>query len=542
MKGKLKMKTKIIYSSLLMVIFLFTFSSCNKNRIAESSTGSAGKVFSTDSVYSDEYIINENLLFNNAQGRTVGSNMENAYEHITGENMDDNYTYEEEKILNENPFSEDVSLDAFESSLASDGKFVSVTQDEIDPDNNVSGETVNCDEDLYVNVIWIPNSNYVYANWNPYTNGRWVLTKYGWTWKSFYRWKSTYHYGRWWYSHRYGWVWSPGRRWAPAWVIWGHHKHYIGWHPISPRIHIHKKGPVTPIIPRKNQNGWVIVKKSDFTKTINISNVIPDNKKITILKNTSTTITLKQENNTFYNENTKIYSKPKIQVKPDEPKTVKQIITKKNTYDENTSPVSNNKQKNITPVSSTNKQNSTAPVNNKTAVVTKTTEKESVNKNKDVNNNKTVTPVTGNKQVNVSNTNSKNNTVEPKKNENVTQKKVTENKKTVTTSSTNVNKQNNNENKSIINDLQKKNIEHKPINTEKNKNNSIAPNNNTRTNNTSNTVKTETPNRTSEKNVNKNENTNKNVNPAPKIQQSPKVNNEPVKNSPPKNENKKGNN
>lgn len=536
------MKTKIMFSALLMVIFLLTFSSCNKNRNAESSLGSSGKIFSPDSVYSDEYSINENLLFNDARGRTIGNTLENSYENTTDENMNGNSFYEEEKILNENPASEDVSLEVFESTLASDGKFVSVTRDEIDPDNNVSGETVNCDEDIYVNVIWIPNSNYVYAKWNPYTNGRWVLTKYGWMWKSFYRWKSTYHYGRWWYSHKYGWVWSPGRRWAPAWVIWGHHKHYIGWHPISPRIHVKKKNVISPVIPGNQQNRWVIVRKSDFTKTINISNVIPDNKKISILKNTSPSITLKQENNTFYNENPNIYSKPKIQVKSDDPKTVKQIITKKITYDENISPVSNSKQKNITPVSNTNKQTKTTVVNNKTTVVTKTVGTESGNKNKDVNNNKTVTPVTGNKQVNVTSTNSKNNTVEPKKNENVSQKKVTENKKTVTTSSANVNKQNNNENKSVINDLRKKTVEPKPINTEKNKNNSVAPNNNTRINNTSNTVKTEMPNRSSEKNVNKNENTNKNVSPAPKIQQSPKVNNEPVKNLPPKNENKKGNN
>ncbi len=81
--------------------------------------------------------------------------------------------------------------------------------------------------------VWIPN---VGGNFYPYaTNGRWVLTDYGWTWFSGYPWGwAPFHYGRWDFDPQYGWFWFPGDQWAPAWVIWRQADGYFGWAPMGP--------------------------------------------------------------------------------------------------------------------------------------------------------------------------------------------------------------------------------------------------------------------------------------------------------------------
>ncbi len=93
---------------------------------------------------------------------------------------------------------------------------------------------------------WIHNGQYGYV-WAPFergfrpysTNGRWVYTSMGWTWKSNYRWGwAPFHYGRWLYDSFYGWVWVPGYEWAPAWVAWGGSAGYYGWAPLGPGMSI----------------------------------------------------------------------------------------------------------------------------------------------------------------------------------------------------------------------------------------------------------------------------------------------------------------
>jgi len=82
---------------------------------------------------------------------------------------------------------------------------------------------------------WFPR--YVRPYWRPYTDGRWVVTEYGWTWVSFepFGW-ATYHYGRWAWDPRFGWLWVPGTIWAPAWVSWQHGGGYVGWAPLPPEV------------------------------------------------------------------------------------------------------------------------------------------------------------------------------------------------------------------------------------------------------------------------------------------------------------------
>ena len=75
--------------------------------------------------------------------------------------------------------------------------------------------------------------------WNPYYDGHWVYTDFGWTWVSDYSWGSIpYHYGTWAFEPGYGWVWVPGYVWAPSWVVFSSGPGYIGWAPVSPHYSI----------------------------------------------------------------------------------------------------------------------------------------------------------------------------------------------------------------------------------------------------------------------------------------------------------------
>jgi hypothetical protein len=81
--------------------------------------------------------------------------------------------------------------------------------------------------------VWIPR---VSPDFHPYaTQGHWVMTNYGWTWVSDFRWGwAAFHYGRWAYESNYGWMWVPGSVWGPAWVDWRESADYYGWAPLGP--------------------------------------------------------------------------------------------------------------------------------------------------------------------------------------------------------------------------------------------------------------------------------------------------------------------
>lgn len=83
--------------------------------------------------------------------------------------------------------------------------------------------------------IWRPDSSYIEEGWQPYTNGSWDYTDYGWTWASRdpFGWACD-HYGRWLNVRQQGWCWVPGREWASAWVSWRSNGKHIGWVPLPP--------------------------------------------------------------------------------------------------------------------------------------------------------------------------------------------------------------------------------------------------------------------------------------------------------------------
>ncbi|MEP6994058.1 MAG: DUF6600 domain-containing protein [Acidobacteriota bacterium] len=105
--------------------------------------------------------------------------------------------------------------------------------------------------------VWIPSG--VAAGWEPYVEGEWVDTEYGWTWVSDDPWGDTpYHYGTWAWVEPHGWVWIPGTVWAPAWVTWAYTDDYVGWAPVPPTLSLSVRGYFgAPIVVRPTRYVFV---------------------------------------------------------------------------------------------------------------------------------------------------------------------------------------------------------------------------------------------------------------------------------------------
>jgi hypothetical protein len=119
---------------------------------------------------------------------------------------------------------------------------------------------------------WVSAENYgrcwhprgLHRDWQPYLNGEWVYTDWGWTWVSYDPWGGdTYHYGTWAFSRAYGWIWIPGTIWAPAWVTWYVGDDNIGWAPVPPSFSIGASGysgsPITV-----SRSSYVFVPATQF--------------------------------------------------------------------------------------------------------------------------------------------------------------------------------------------------------------------------------------------------------------------------------------
>jgi hypothetical protein len=105
--------------------------------------------------------------------------------------------------------------------------------------------------------VWIPDGTR--PDWQPYTDGQWVDTTYGWAFVSAVPWGwATFHYGRWGYGLTLGWFWVPGFIWGPAWVGWRAYPGYACWSPMPPHGFVfHGHWP-----------GWVVMNQQHFTRPI----------------------------------------------------------------------------------------------------------------------------------------------------------------------------------------------------------------------------------------------------------------------------------
>jgi hypothetical protein len=111
--------------------------------------------------------------------------------------------------------------------------------------------------------VWVPSG--VGPNWQPYTDGRWVETAWGWSFVSSVPWGAVvFHYGRWGFRPERGWFWVPGVVWAPAWVSWRYAPGYVCWSPF---------GPPGFAYPRA-WPGWVVVPSRAFTRPIR-THIVP---------------------------------------------------------------------------------------------------------------------------------------------------------------------------------------------------------------------------------------------------------------------------
>lgn len=131
---------------------------------------------------------------------------------------------------------------------------------------------------------WVPGG--ISRDWQPYSNGEWIYTEYGWTWISYDPWgDDPYHYGTWAWTDLYGWVWIPGTIWAPAWVTWTYSDDYIGWAPLPPSIVVGWSGySGTPL--RLTPTWYVFVPIGRFCGGNVSSHRIPRDRSTTIFRQT----------------------------------------------------------------------------------------------------------------------------------------------------------------------------------------------------------------------------------------------------------------
>lgn len=143
-------------------------------------------------------------------------------------------------------------------------------------------------------------------NWRPYTDGRWAYTDAGWTWVSDepFGW-ATYHYGRWTKLSGVGWVWVPGEEWAPAWVSWRKGDQNVGWAPLPPEARfdrgkgIHKWADNYYDI---DAGEYVFIPNEEIGSENVQRAVIPAERNVTIVNQTTNVTSITYNNNTIVNE------------------------------------------------------------------------------------------------------------------------------------------------------------------------------------------------------------------------------------------------
>jgi hypothetical protein len=80
--------------------------------------------------------------------------------------------------------------------------------------------------------VWRPS---VVLDWQPFVNGHWIWTQYGWMWVDYDPWGwATSHYGYWSIDYALGWIWIPDYTWSPVQCDWIIYDDYVCWAPVPP--------------------------------------------------------------------------------------------------------------------------------------------------------------------------------------------------------------------------------------------------------------------------------------------------------------------
>jgi hypothetical protein len=154
--------------------------------------------------------------------------------------------------------------------------------------------------------VWQPREAESSRSWRPYTNGRWVYTDAGWTWISEepFGW-ATYHYGRWTRLRGIGWVWVPGDQWAPAWVSWRKGNDYVGWAPLPPEARFDQRTGIHNWSDNYYDIGpdqYCFVSTREFGAQRIESTIVPPERNVTIVNQTTNVTNITYNNTTVVNE------------------------------------------------------------------------------------------------------------------------------------------------------------------------------------------------------------------------------------------------
>ena len=154
--------------------------------------------------------------------------------------------------------------------------------------------------------VWQPREAERSRNWHPYTDGRWVYTDAGWTWVSDepFGW-ATYHYGRWTRLRGIGWVWVPGNEWAPAWVSWRKSDEYVGWAPLPPEARFDRRRGIHNWADNYYDIGpdqYRFVATREFGNKEIQRNVVPRERNVTIINQTTNVTNITYNNTTVVNQ------------------------------------------------------------------------------------------------------------------------------------------------------------------------------------------------------------------------------------------------
>ena len=149
--------------------------------------------------------------------------------------------------------------------------------------------------------VWIPR--HMGYRWRPYSQGRWVMTDYGWTWIAREPWGSIpFHYGRWGYDNDFGWFWVPGTVWGPAWVSWRWGNQYAGWAPLPPGVEFRAGMDFAQLSFSIPIRFWIFLQALHFLDNDIYRYTLPYERNVTIINYTSVHNNIYFRDNRIFNE------------------------------------------------------------------------------------------------------------------------------------------------------------------------------------------------------------------------------------------------